>query len=838
MIGDGGFSSLVLTAPTTGMVTFSSTADTVLRLPDQVVINAATIVVPYGRADTIQANYFNWNAQSDTSFGPGVAAPVATGVVADGSQSSLSIIANTVDLIGQLAVQGGRKTPTGNIVGLPDTSFTVAGDLRLNGLGTVTDLMYTGSLVSTGDLVFIAGQIYPSTNTSYTLASQTQVVFMANGPAPQAPLSAGGELDVYAPVIQQFGTLRAPTGSITLGSTTDVSSTADVPLPLDGLTIPKTATLTLGAGSLTSVSADGETTLYGHVINGDDWVYGLTTADTISGTGGFLAAPSITAPPAKHITLAGSGILVNSGSKLDGSGGGDLYAGEFVQGTGGSKNIFTEANVFAVIPGYTGITPYDREASTTGPSLGQQVYLSGIPGLPAGYYTLLPGSYAELPGAFLVKAQIAPGASTIGATRSPIAAVAEADGSYLASGYMVTPGTGTTDEHWSVFTVMSDTVARKYSEINDNYANAFFPAQAQAAGLAIPRLPQDGGQLTISAIASLNFLGTSNFTPAAGGLGGLADITANQILVVDTATRDNIVAGTDFAAAYIPGGFVGGVTDANTLDIRNPVVLSAADLGRLGVESLLLGGSRSFQSDGAHVSATATQVVIANDANEALTLPDIQFVAKPEVTQATITGAGGTQILVDQTVTGTGQVIFAGNAVVRATGFVAPGAATVYHFSERSTTLRRQPRFPGDHGLLRRRRSQPGRLCSSLQWRPGDRQDGQYELCRLAAVHRQLRRSACHQRFCRHRCRRTIDREQFADVAIQRHQHDRARRDACSPVGPVPEQPDQRRKHRQCNQSHTLCQWLRSGPRSGGARRSRGDRQPQSDQQQHNQSLW
>ena len=47
-------------------------------------------------------------------------------------------------------------------------------------------------------------------------------------------------------------------------------------------------------------------------------------------------------------------------------------------------------------------------------SAGRQVYLSGVPGLPAGVYTLLPGTYGELPGAFLVSLQSSPSASTSG----------------------------------------------------------------------------------------------------------------------------------------------------------------------------------------------------------------------------------------------------------------------------------------------------------------------------------------------------------------------------------------------------------------------------------------
>ena len=56
--------------------------------------------------------------------------------------------------------------------------------------------------------------------------------------------------------------------------------------------------------------------------------------------------------------------------------------------------------IYAVIPGFKGLAPYNPEYSGTNTLVGQQVYLSGVPGLPAGTYTLLPAQYATQPGAF------------------------------------------------------------------------------------------------------------------------------------------------------------------------------------------------------------------------------------------------------------------------------------------------------------------------------------------------------------------------------------------------------------------------------------------------------
>src|SRR5262249_25864400 len=218
------------------------------------------------------------------------------------------------------------------------------------------------------------------------------------------------------------------------------------PAPASGstwsITSQATNTVKLNPGGLTSVSAGGNTILYGFTQSGS-WYYNANPSDSTNA-----ALVSVTAPPAKLINLNGRDISVAPGATINASGGGDLFAGAFGPGTGGSENIFagankylTQANVYAVIPGYAGITPYDPYISNTstsfiGPSVGKQVYLNGIPGLPAGTYTLLPGPYAELPGAFLVTVNTSPGAKTVLPTQAPIRPVQQTDGSYLVSGYM------------------------------------------------------------------------------------------------------------------------------------------------------------------------------------------------------------------------------------------------------------------------------------------------------------------------------------------------------------------------------------------------------------------
>ncbi|MDS0863056.1 hypothetical protein NUV25_35730, partial [Burkholderia pseudomultivorans] len=152
------------------------------------------------------------------------------------------------------------------------------------------------------------------------------------------------------------------------------------------------------------------------------------------------------------------------GATIDLSGGGDLQAAEWVPGTGGTRDVLSQynvsyannatgvavpvnvgaGNVYAIVPGaQTPVAAYDpvfaqtlqpatNANGTTGTqtisagvgqasltsAVGQAVYLSGVPGLAAGYYTLLPGKYATLPGAYRVTVSsmagnVAPGASAV-----------------------------------------------------------------------------------------------------------------------------------------------------------------------------------------------------------------------------------------------------------------------------------------------------------------------------------------------------------------------------------------------------------------------------------------
>ena len=487
------------------------------------------------------------------------------------------------------------------------SSLIDVGNLSLQNIGSVNltaaggDIGGDGTFDVSGAISLTAGQIYPTTATTFTIAA-----FDHNGVAGSVtiggsgtralPLSAGGTLNIFATTITQGGTLRAPLGTIDLGSGVTSASPVD---PLSGLTFDAAQQLTLTAGSVTSVSAvdpltgDDLTIPYGTILNGVSWIDPAGNDITAAGNGA-------NAIPAKAIHLAAANVTDDAGAVVDLSGGGDLYAYRFVSGTGGTVDILASSGSFAVIPGYgADYAPYysSSDYANSGLSVGEQVYLNGGGGLAAGTYTLLPARYALLPGAYLVTPQS--GAVAANAAVQP-------DGSVIVSGY-VSNGldaarTGT--PLLSSFVVDSQAVVKSRAEYDSSSGNTFLTASAASNNVATPRLPMDAGQLVIAATQSLIIDGSVLSQTPAGGLGSEVDI----------ASPSNIVIG-----------------NATTTAAPGTLVLDAASLSAFGADSLLIGGYRSSGVLGTQVTVTTTDLTVDNS-GEALSGPDVILAANDSLT--------------------------------------------------------------------------------------------------------------------------------------------------------------------------------------------------------------
>jgi len=509
--------------------------------------------------------------------------------------ASLTASATTLDLIGNTALQG-----------FGTVKLNAATDIRLVGLSVIDPNTYKatgyaqGSLAMLGNLTLTDAQTYPTTLSDFSFtdsASNGILTFASNGNTPGQVLSAAGTLTAIAATINQDGVLLAPFGSITLGSTA------------------VTQNLNYGVASVTSVAGAGIVP-FGTVVNGSvpgasTWQYNLSDGTQVSivqnpVTGGNTLERAL---PSKAIVSSAVNITTAAGSVQNVSGGGTLLGYEFTPGSGGSMDVLannTGGNtaIFAINANYQGsVAPVDGQYGQDGGLLpGNSVYLSGMPGLAAGYYTLLPAHYALLPGGFSIIA--ASGTANMQASSN----TQLANGAMLMAGHLSDTGSFTGSTTSNGFIVSSSAVINSQSQFTLYDAGKYFAGTAVLAGLAAPALPADGGYIafdvTGAGSSALLLNGTINLKAASGGIAGTADFAAPQIAVVST-------------------------TDQNT---GNAVQLLASNLTALGADSLLLGGLRNTVNGVTALSVAASNVTLSNDADHALSGADILLAANNNIT--------------------------------------------------------------------------------------------------------------------------------------------------------------------------------------------------------------
>lgn len=461
---------------------------------------------------------------------------------------------NLLDLRGQFALSG-----------FSQTTLNSTADIRLTGFSN-SDAAPIGALRTTGKLDMTGRQIYPTTISSFTISAEGaggEVEFHGTG-AHDTVLSAGGTLTVNAENIKQNGVLLAPFGKIALNAS---------------------QTLSLGDGSLTSVSANGALIPFGFTSrDGLDYLYNFGTGLT-----------SIAATPERVVKLSAPNVTESTSSIVDISGGGDLYAYEWVPGTGGSADVLvnganqnafsvlnnTATNTWAIMPASNStFASYDPQYwSGSGIQAGDAVYLSGVPGLAAGYYTLLPARYALLPGAMLVSAVSGKQdliAGKLQTQNDGSALVSGHLGSYTSGGYVQTARTGG-------FLVRAGSDARKLSEYTDTFSSKRF------ATVTNDMHTVDAGRFSIAATSNLVLDGVLKAMRGQGGRGAEVDVAAPKLLIVDHGAQTGSVQ--QNGQTYL-------AVDENTLTNMNAA-------------SLLLGGTRS----NGVVDVISSEVQFGNNAN-------------------------------------------------------------------------------------------------------------------------------------------------------------------------------------------------------------------------------
>src|SRR5690606_28319169 len=138
------------------------------------------------------------------------------------------------------------------------------------------------------------------------------------------------------------------------------------------------------------------------VRSGDDWV--LVYPADASSADGFDLSTLLTHAPVPTVVLDAPNVDQQDGATVNLSGGGELYAHEFVPGAGGTTDALAQPGTYAIVPTFGGaVAPVD---ATYGAGFdleaGTQITLGAGAGVPAGTYLLLPARYALLPGAYKI----------------------------------------------------------------------------------------------------------------------------------------------------------------------------------------------------------------------------------------------------------------------------------------------------------------------------------------------------------------------------------------------------------------------------------------------------
>ena len=588
----------------------------ILDTPSLTVSSSATLSAPYVAIG-------NSSIQGESAQIP----------VPTGGGGTLHVSSQQMTLYGSLAIQGTSSV-----------TLQSAGDVQLEGTQQTESGVQNpgnfalGSVVASGNLAIDAARVYPDTYTSFTLEAQGSGATLSIGQtaaSPGAPLSADGSVTLLADRISISGTLLAPFGSIDLDATTAID---------------------LGPGSLLSVSGAGLDVPFGETqLNGEEWVYEYPlsppTYNQISGV------------PAKQVDLAAPQITLAKGSQVDLQGGGDLYAYEWVPGTGGTHDNLSSVyggpsapanessipDLYAIIPAERGqAAPYDPEES--GDSIPTQtVYLSGGAGIAAGYYALLPPRYALEPGALLI--QVEPGYTS--ASGGQIGTLA--NGTPIVAGYMSSAGTGLHTGYAGIggsalteyqgFAVYPGSYAQEISAYTISNASTYFAGVAATAGTGPVGEPADAGTLNLTVSAALastagipsgipsllDLQGSVQTAAASGGRGAEIDISAPNLVITNTpasaAPGAIVVSGSvlqswDASSLTLGGTAVNGAETtsggatvpvssisvaANSVTVDDGVTLSADQIDLVAQQSIdVQAGAALYSTSGRNGAALAT----------------------------------------------------------------------------------------------------------------------------------------------------------------------------------------------------------------------------------------
>jgi len=491
----------------------------------------------------------------------------------------------------KLTLSGGWVDVNGSVQlsGFSNVLVSAQQDIRLTDSnyteGNPGTYNYFGNLNTDANLTLQAARIYPTTLTGtpanpFAISAGGTVTILPGATGNSAPIySAGGNLAINAVQgidVSSGSVLAAPMGTIALNAT------------------GPTGRVYLASGSLVTTSS-GTVVDYG-TYDGANWYGKVGSSD-----------PLVTAAPAKSITINGNEVVVQSGAKLDVSGGGTAFAYLYQPDTQGTTNPISTVGISALtglqtrpnryvilpdnsvqIPGFT-YTGANGTIQVAGAVYLNAMKLDNGTTLKAGYYSLLPEQYAFLPGALII--------SDTGTRVAQGSSLRTSDGYQIDAGYSTVLGTGITSNVFEGYEIQSAANVLKQGN---------FTTTTLTAGNA--------GNLTISG-ASTVLAGTINAAPLPGYTSGALSLSGSSITVQESV--NTLPAGFDFntplsaalsgqlqlAAATLTNSGFGtlnlGNASTNQIDIKSGSVLNAPNITLSATNTITVeGGAQVTASSG------------------------------------------------------------------------------------------------------------------------------------------------------------------------------------------------------------------------------------------------
>lgn len=490
-----------------------------------------------------------------------------------GGTGVLAVVSDFLDFIGNLAVTGTESA-----------TFAASEATRLRSVVNEYDdgnsknpTPMANRLDVFGDTSFSTPVIYASTLSDYTINRLDSGIIALNGFID--PIT-GGRRGIREPVLSYGGRIGVNADQIAIDTA--------IVAPFGGIDIAATDALTVSSGAYLGVSALDDTRIpFGRTQGGLSWVYSVADGGqpmrfSVEGTEGTLALPE------KVINLSGKAIDAQAGSEIDLSGGGEVFASEFVAGLGGSVDILRDqpySQRFVLVKGFnSGFAPFDFAYSRNSQiPFGTTLEVSGSRNLPDGTYTVLPASYAFLQNAWLVTPEKVTNTVVPGYKNSTFY------GAEIVAGRLGNT-TGSSTSNWQAFRIDQGFRVAADGTINDPRAEYTYSKPDQFFVPTAPGiLPSENGRLAIDVIGNMGdqlslLLGASILSSSNSRIGSSVDINSNQSIAVTGSQTP------------VPG----------TLLIE-PNLLTGT-----GADSVLIGGVRNWSQDQQawQVTTSATDVTV------------------------------------------------------------------------------------------------------------------------------------------------------------------------------------------------------------------------------------